>query len=359
VVPFAPVKGSSAGRKASPKQSLRPDERVLQLLLLLLNAPGPVSRAEIFDAIEAYRTKNRAAGERKFERDKKDLRELGVPIDEPREGANFYEVDPRRYQLAPIDLDGDERVALVLAAEALRRWEGLAYRDVVEDALRKLSFDGGMLAGRQAPAHLAVALPQRGRGLGTRKTMAALSGAVERRKDVTITYGAPDADSTERRVSPYALVYTGGDWQLIGHCHLRDAPRTFRVDRIRRVKVAGKPGTPDFERPAGWAVEGCVQRSPWMFAAGTSGATEVVLEIGPERAWVAYEDFGPDASRESLPSDEGWTRVRFRTGNPDYVVTRVLDGVGHLRLVAPASLRERVRQVAAGVAALYATESAT
>ena len=64
------------------------DERILQLLrllLLLLDAGVPMSRAEIFERIRAYQTKKPEAGERKFERDKDDLRTLGVIIEESNE----------------------------------------------------------------------------------------------------------------------------------------------------------------------------------------------------------------------------------------------------------------------------------
>jgi proteasome accessory factor B len=333
-------------------RDLRPDERILQLLLLLLDAARPVSRAEIFAAIDAYRTKNPAAGERKFERDKKELRALGVPIEEPDDAPNSYRVDRRAYELPPLPLEDDERAALALAAEALRAWNGLPYRELVEDALRKLSYDAGVLGRDPLPRHLAVALPPRRGDARLRRSVAALTAAVEARKRVRLTYAAADGDATERTVDPYALLYTGGDWQLVGHCHLRGALRTFRVDRLRALKVAGRPGTPDFERPPGWTVASHVQRSPWVFRAGHSRALDVVLDVGPERAWVADEDFGPDAVREPLP-DDGWTRVRFRSRNPDYIVTRVLDAAGHVRVVAPADLRARVVAAADAVAALY------
>jgi proteasome accessory factor B/proteasome accessory factor C len=132
---------------------------VLQLLLMLIGAGRPVSRAEIFEAIAAYRTKVPAAGERKFERDKKELRELGVPIEEPEEDPNTYQVRRRAYELPELHLEEDERAALALAAEALACWEGLAYRDLVEEALRKLSYATGLTGPAKAPPHLAVALP--------------------------------------------------------------------------------------------------------------------------------------------------------------------------------------------------------
>jgi proteasome accessory factor B len=334
-----------------------PDQRVLQLLLLLMEADRPVSRVEIFDAIAAYRTRVPSAGERKFERDKKELRELGVPIEEPdSDGPNMYQVNRRAYELPELRLEEDERAALALAAEALASWEGLAYRDLVEEALRKLSFATGLTGPAQAPSHMAVTLPNRTRRKTVRKNIDELTRAVEARKRVTLMYESSSGDGSEREVDPYGLVYSGGDWQLVGHCHLRAAPRTFRVDRIARMRVAGKPGTPDFERPPEWELSTYVQRSPWLFRAGASGLMDVTLDIGPERAWMSDEDFGSDAVRETLPDEDGggsWIRVTFRSGNPDYIVTRVLDAVGHVRVMAPAELRERVRAAAAAVAALY------
>ena len=49
----------------------------------------------------------------------------------------------------------------------------------------------------------------------------------------------------------------------------------------------------------------------------------------------------------------GWTRIRFRSGNPHYIITRVLDAVGHIRIVEPEALRARVRKIAADIAGLY------
>jgi predicted DNA-binding transcriptional regulator YafY len=66
-----------------------------------------------------------------------------------------------------------------------------------------------------------------------RGTLAQLSGAVDGRKQVTITYAAGNTDKpSERKVDPCGLIYSAGDWQLVGLCHLRNAQRTFRVDRI-------------------------------------------------------------------------------------------------------------------------------
>jgi proteasome accessory factor B len=337
----------------------RSEERILQLLLLLLDADRGVSRTEIFDVIAAYRTAKSAAGERKFERDKKDLRDIGVPLRESESEPHLYSIDRRDYELPPLTLAEDERAALVLAAEALRAWHGVGYRDLVEQAIRKLSFDGPRGNGGPPPAHLAVALPSRTRRRKNSKMVASLTRAVENRKRVTLVYRSAGGESSTRAVDPYAVVYSAGDWQLVGHCHLRKAPRTFRVDRVERITVAGKPGTPDFERPRHWTLTDYVRRSPWEFQTGDSRVVEVVLDIAPERSWMVDEDFGLNASRASVagPKDGEWTRVRFRTGNLEYVVTRVLDAAGYLRVMAPAELVTRIRERALAVATLYGEES--
>jgi predicted DNA-binding transcriptional regulator YafY len=322
---------------------------------LLLDAGRPLSRSEIFEAIAAYRTGNPSAGERKFERDKKELRELGVPLEETDPDEHTYAIDREAYELPPVQLDEEERSALLLAAEAVRGTEGLVYRELIDEALRKLSFERP--AGTtELPANLAVTLPPRRRGRGPRKLLADLTRAAETQKRVHMTYVSDRGDLTERAVDPYALLFRDGEWSLVGHCHLRGDQRTFRVDRIRGLKVAPRPATPDFVRPADWSLAQVLRRSPWVFLAGVSQKLDVVMDVGPDRAWIADEPFGEDARRERLPG--GWVRVSFRSGNPDYVVTRVLDAGGQLRLVHPAELRDRVLRICEEVLARCAPRGA-
>ena len=220
---------------------------------MLLDAGRPLSRSEIFEAIPAYRTGNPSAGERKFERDKKDLRELGVPLEETDPDEHTYAIDREAYELPPVQLDEEERSALLLAAEAVRGPEGLVYRELIDEALRKLSFERPAGAA-ELPANLAVTLPPRRRGRGPRKLLADLTRAAETQKRVHMTYVSDRGELTERAVDPYALLFRDGEWSLVGHCHLRDDQRTFRVDRIRGLKVAPRPATPDFVRPADWSL---------------------------------------------------------------------------------------------------------
>jgi len=238
--------------RRSANSESRPDERILQLLLLLIASARAVTRAEIFAAIPSYNTGRATAGLRKFERDKKELRELGVPIQEVDDSIDAYRIDRTAYELPPLALTEDERSALALAAGAIDIRSGLAYRELLDEALRKLSYASGLSGPPKAPSDVFVTLPIRTQGKRMRRLLATLTIAVEAQKRVTLSYARSSGSPLERKIDPYALAYSAGDWQLVGYCHLRKAPRTFRVDRIGRLKVAPKPGTPDFDRPASW-----------------------------------------------------------------------------------------------------------
>ena len=67
--------------------------------------------------------------------------------------------------------------------------------------------------------------------------LTALRRAIRERRTVHMVYaGMAGPATTERDVNPYALVHRTGWWYAVGHCHLRDAMRTFRVDRVVRLE---------------------------------------------------------------------------------------------------------------------------
>src|SRR5439155_22040997 len=107
--------------------------------------------------------------------------------------------------------------------------------------------------------------PQVGRNLET------LAEAVLRRKRISMKYYTIHRDEViQREVDTYGLGYAGqawnkGAWYLVGHCHLRNAPRVFKVDRIRgsiRI-VKDSSDRADFERPAGFKVRDHLNKARW------------------------------------------------------------------------------------------------
>ena len=65
-----------------------------------------------------------------------------------------------------------------------------------------------------------------------------LRKATHEYRQVSVLYqSAANGKVTKRKIDPYALVFRAGLWYLVGYCHLRTAPRTFRVDRIQKLTL--------------------------------------------------------------------------------------------------------------------------
>ena len=67
--------------------------------------------------------------------------------------------------------------------------------------------------------------------------------ALRRRVAVSFTYKAPDAAPTTRTVDPVKVHIASGQWYLQGWCHLREAMRTFHLDRVSELELTEIPIT--------------------------------------------------------------------------------------------------------------------
>lgn len=384
-------------------------KRLLDLVVLLLDARRPISLAELREQFGEYRTAKPEAGARAFERDKASLLEMGVPLrfltpeedaEAPSEGG--YIIDRQKYRLPEISLSAEEVAVLVTTAAAARHQSDFPYRHAAEMAVRKLMFDlSGLSAksrrrvaklpagkpgaaaamGGGAPmlggGDVLVHLPTTHRSGAMSEHLEQLQEAVHFRKHVTFEYDAHrssqpseterenrlegDSDGnvvvgpSEREVDPYGLVYRQGAWLLVGLCHRAKAIRRFRVDRILKLKVAPKPRTPDFEVPADFSLQEQGVISPWRFEREPPQRTR--LWVSGETPWIADEDFGPATRTPAADHGQGGVIVEFDCRNPDYLLSRVLGAAGALRIVGPTGLRQRVAEIAAALSRRNAEES--
>ncbi|WP_103504588.1 MULTISPECIES: YafY family protein [Streptomyces] len=218
-------------------------ERLMNLALCLRGASRPLSKRELRTSIEAY---IEAGGEdafnRMFERDKDDLRELGMVIEtvENLDGEVGYVARPDSNRLPPLTLDAAEAAALGLAAKV---WQQVRLAGAASAALQKLRAAGMPLAGDEAEPFGALE-PRIPAG---EASFEPLMVACRDRRPVVFDYRkANAARSTPRLVEPWALECWRGHWYLAGYDRDRGAERVFRLSRITgRVRSRGGAFTAD------------------------------------------------------------------------------------------------------------------
>ena len=214
-------------------------ERLLNLLFLLMASGRPVSKAAIRDSIADYQSSpTDDAFERKFERDKEELRSMGVPIQtvegpDGSGGVLGYRVAPADYALPDVELTGDEMAVLAVAA---RVWEQASLGPAARTALHKLEATGGPIDHHPA----AVA----GRVTTAEPSFPAFLAAAQHRRPVRFGYRKPEQTDVEQRtLQPWGVVSRRGHWYVAGFDVDRGQERVFRLSRVvEPVLPAGADG---------------------------------------------------------------------------------------------------------------------
>ncbi|MEE1929162.1 WYL domain-containing protein [Streptomyces sp. TRM 70351] len=205
-------------------------ERLMNLALCLLGTRRPLTKRELRASIEAYlEAASDDAFNRMFERDKDDLRELGLIIDtaENVDGEAAYQARRDLNQLPPITLDPAEAAALGLAA---RVWQQARLAGAASGALQKLRAAGMPLAEEEAYGPLSALEP---RIPATDAAFEPLMLACRDRRPVVFHYRrSNEARAVKRHVEPWTLECWRGHWYLAGWDRDRQAERVFRLSRI-------------------------------------------------------------------------------------------------------------------------------
>jgi proteasome accessory factor C len=248
----------------------------------------------------------------------------------------------------PLRLRLDEAVSLLVGLRALAVAQGLP-TDSVRSALAKLEEALETLPGSAAGV-LPVAAPDAARdedGASVRpEVVAAVTRGLEAKRRLHLAYWVPARDElTQRDVDPVALVVLGDRTYLQGWCHLTDAMRTFRLDRVHDARVLDVAADPPIEaEPAVLPQPG----EPWR-----AGAADhlVVLDLAADARWLV--DYHPVESATEQP--EGGLRVVLRTPDLAWARRLVLRLGGRATVVEPAELRDQVQAAAREALGAYAT----
>ncbi|MGH9046488.1 MAG: WYL domain-containing protein, partial [Acidimicrobiales bacterium] len=287
-------------------------ERLTDLVLVLLHANRPMTLSELARDVPGYPT-GRDARRQAFERDKRLLREEGIPlVTESMEGPEQYgyRIDPDTFYLPDLQLTPDEQAALQLAVAGVHLGDPSG-----RDALAKLGATG---VGEARP--LASLDPPR--------ALVPLFDAVRIRAAVRFVHRG-----SSRSMSPAGLWFRRGHWYVVGWDADRQAARSFRVDRIEDLPQVGEEGTA--ELPEDFDASAVVPDEPWL--TGGDETEEVELAVDAIEAQRVIDELGPAALVRR--SGDGSVRVRFSVSNRMALRSWVLGLLDHAEVLEPAGLR--------------------
>ncbi len=211
-------------------------ERLVNLVIALLSTRGFITAEKIRSSVAGYsESPNAEAFSRMFERDKNELRDLGIPLEvgrvsalDPTEG---YRINREAYSLRPVELTPDEAAAVAVATGL---WQSPELITATQGALLKLRAAGVEVDPLDIGAQVAIASAAGVPGLrGSEDVLEILLSAIDSRQAVQFPHRPSRAEPyTTRTVEPWGVITEKGRWYLVGHDRDRDATRTFRLSRI-------------------------------------------------------------------------------------------------------------------------------
>ncbi len=299
----------------------------MNLTICLLVARTNITKERIRQAVDGYHDLTDEAFDRMFDRDKDELRVLGVPIEVAPVDRGFddevgYRIPRDKFELPEITLEADEAAVIGLAA---RVWQHARLAAATSQGLRKLKA-GGIDVDESA---LAMLEPQL---VSEEPAFDAVLEAVTGRLPIRFDYRAAGAlDSTTRRFEPWGIGSWHGHWYVVGHDRDKDAPRMFRVSRIiGEVIPIGTAG--DFAPPADLDVRALVSR---LAPDRPNSSARVRVRSGKGGALRRR-------ATASRPVDDEWTEIDLPYASGSSLAEELVSFGPDLVVQSPEELRQSV-----------------
>ena len=213
-------------------------ERLLNLTLALLNTRVPLTKQQIFQNIAGYSGKAEAM-ERMFERDKDELREIGInihvlPIDPLFDDELGYRILPSEYFLPEIPLSREESIWLSIAANLIRENQ---QDDLSQRALQKL------LTRSDTPIDEIFDLnSQYQMQVDLNEALLQLWRAIKNRSNIQFSYlsNSEPGNLSDRTASPYLITSRFTNWYLVARDLQDKNIKTFRINKMTNIIVSNK-----------------------------------------------------------------------------------------------------------------------
>jgi proteasome accessory factor B len=308
--------------------SARKTERLMNLLILLLSTRTYLAKHTLRESLEEYRAApSEDAFEKMFERDKEELRALGVPVevgsyDPLFEDEQGYRVSRAEFELPEIRLTVEEAAVVGLAA---RVWKDQELAATTQGALRKLAADGVDVD----PEAQSLIAPQL---VAEEPSFLTFLEAAATQRPVRFAYRSRTARAPEeRRLEPWGVVGFRGRWYAVGLDRDRGEHRVFRLGRVEGDVVHdGLPGS-------------------YVVPAGTD-LTALTRHLTPEvpdrdAVLLVRQGRAVPLRRRATASEhahDDWDRIRVPFGRLDTLVAEVCELGDAVVVLEPDDLRTQV-----------------
>ena len=304
----------------------------------------PIMR--VLTVLEILQARDRVTGAELAERLEVDLRtvqryvvrlkDLHIPIESSRGVGGAYRLRPG-FRLPPLLLTNEEAFALSLGLRALRQVGLAGFAPATEGALAKLGrvLPGALSEGIRTVEEVVAIEPGPWVVSTSVESLSRAAAAIRAGKRIRFGYEANDGTASRREIEPYAVMHTDGRWYLIGRCLMREAMRTFRLDRVSDIEV----GAAGFEPPGDFDARAYLhERMPFIQSAYQ---IDVWIDMPIEEAERMFVPM-----RVVVEGEDGGTRMRCGRDRLEMFAGMLL-GMGRRVVVrGPAELREVFRGIA-------------
>jgi predicted DNA-binding transcriptional regulator YafY len=273
------------------------------------------------------------------------LDEMGIPVYSERGPYGGFSL-VRGYKMPPLVLNHQEAVAVYLGTSLVEEMWGRLYQEAARGALAKLD---NLLPEEQRHE---VAWAQRALiATGFHRTdienmsplLEKFRRGIRERRRLGITYRSRSfPHPVQRDLDPYALVHRWGWWYGVGHCHLRNAIRTFRIDRILELTLLDVT----YDLPEGFDIHQYLSDEPY-----TQPQVFARLRFLPQGVGIAMDNRTFWEEMEEKPN--GSLEVVFAAADMEWAVSTVLSYSGLAVALEPEELCQLVKQRAEAIVALH------
>jgi len=274
---------------------------------------------------------------------------LAAPLSYHREQNGYYydTINERPFELPGIWFNTSELHALLTAQVLLERVDPGLYSEQLRPLRHKIKAILGNDANSDNESRRRIRILSLAKRKFDNHIFQHVATAVIQRKQLHIHYrGRQNNSASERDISPQRLVHYRDNWYLDAWCHNRNDFRTFALERIEQAKLLDKKAKAITEK----ILDEYFTRAFGIFS-GTARHT-AILHFCAERArWVAEEEWHPE--QQACYLENGDYELRLPYGNPTELIMDILKYGSDVEVMAPASLRNAVKQKIYAMAQLY------